>query len=163
MTSGYQEQVDQMMARVREQAERLTELQQSLARRTVTVRSKDRSVSVVVGAQAEVREITFHTDDYRAMAPAELGTSLVELIARARTQMQDQVREGFGPLMGAGDEIRESMMGGSDVGSLFGELRKLVPQGGFPGIPGLTGPAGTAGGPATPRHGDYDEDGENGG
>ncbi|MFF3392753.1 YbaB/EbfC family nucleoid-associated protein [Streptomyces sp. NPDC002669] len=124
--STLQEQFDEMQQQVREHTEKLASVQRELAARTSTVRSKDRVISVTVGAQGDVREIKFHNEDYRRMDPARLGRALVELIGRAQTESAEAAREAFEPLRGKGAEMRRSMLAGSPVEELLAPIREMT-------------------------------------
>lgn len=131
MSSGYQEQVDEIMGKLAEHRDRLLETQQRLARETVKVTSKDRSVTVVMGTQADVREIKFHDDAYRSKAPSELGRVLVDLLERARAQAAEKVAAAVAPMAGFGEELRASVVGGSPEHRMMNEVReRMWPQGG---------------------------------
>ncbi|MFJ2629171.1 YbaB/EbfC family nucleoid-associated protein [Streptomyces sp. NPDC087532] len=131
MSSGYQEQLDQIMGQLAEHSNRLLETQQRLAKETVKVTSKDRSITVVMGTQANVREIKFHDDTYRSKAPAELGRVLVELLERARAEAAEKVNAAVAPMAGFGEELRGSLIGGTDQHRMMNEVRQQMwPQGG---------------------------------
>ncbi|WP_406136919.1 YbaB/EbfC family nucleoid-associated protein [Streptomyces sp. NBC_01089] len=148
MDSGFQSQLDEMMGKLQEHRDSLVAAQRELAKYTVTVQSKDRMVTVVAGAQGDVREIKFHTDGYRDMAPAELGAALVEVIGQAREQAGQKVRETASPFQGAGAALRRSMTGGSELDDLMGPLRDMWagPAGAGGSAPGGSGSTGRGAG-----------------
>ncbi|MFC8711900.1 YbaB/EbfC family nucleoid-associated protein [Streptomyces sp. NPDC057197] len=121
-----QDELGDMTERLKAQRERLIAAQRELNSRTTTVRSKDRTVSVTVGARGEVRDIRFHTEDYRAMDPARLSRALVEIVTRAQQQAAKEAYEAFAPLRGAGAEMRRSMEAGTAIGDLLAPLRALT-------------------------------------
>jgi DNA-binding protein YbaB len=125
MSSPFQDQLDEAMAALREQQTKIQQVQQDLQQASFSVRSKDRMVTATVAAQGELRELKFHSNDYRSMAPAELSAALVEVIAAARKQAAARVAETFQPLLGAGAKLRESMTGGSEFEELFAPLRAM--------------------------------------
>jgi DNA-binding protein YbaB len=131
MGSGYQEQLAQMMTQLDGQRQKLIAAREEMGKQTAEVTSKDRMVTVVVGAQSELRELKFHTEQYRSMAPAELSKALVEVIEKARTQVREKLMKSAGPLAAMGDELRESMMGGSDLHAMIGDMKKLWPETGI--------------------------------
>ncbi|MGW1408373.1 YbaB/EbfC family nucleoid-associated protein [Streptomyces sp. NPDC002403] len=124
--STLQEQFGEMQQQVREHAEKLAAVQRELAARTSTVRSKDRTISITVGAQGDVREIKFHTEDYRQMDPVRLGKTLVDLIGRAQSEGGEAAREAFEPLRGKGDEMRRSMLAGTPIEEFLAPLREMA-------------------------------------
>lgn len=131
MSSGYQEQLNEIMGRLADHRNQLQETQERLARQTVKVTSKDRSITVIMGTQSDVRDITFQGQSYRTMAPAELGRALVEVLEKARLEVRATVTRAVTPMMGFGDEVRESMLGGTDELRMMREAqRKMWPQNG---------------------------------
>ncbi|MFF9479893.1 YbaB/EbfC family nucleoid-associated protein [Streptomyces sp. NPDC014733] len=133
MSPGFQDQVDQMMGRLAEHRDRLRETQERLAQETVKVTSKNRAVTVVMGTRSDVREIKFHGEQYRTMAPAELGRTLVQLLEQARSEVHAKVHSAVAPFTGFGDEIRESMLGGTEQLKAMQDARKMWPQQGAAG------------------------------
>ena len=53
-----------------------------------TVRDKDHLLSVTVGGIGELRELTFHGDAYRELAPAELAALIVTTTTGAREDVR---------------------------------------------------------------------------
>jgi Zn-dependent protease with chaperone function len=98
-------------------------VQQALSSSTESATAKDRSITVVVGAQGEVTAIRFHTERYREMAADELSAALVDLISRARTRMSERVAAAFAPLAGVGEALRSSMVGGTELDGLLDRMR----------------------------------------
>lgn len=90
-------------------------------------------VSVTVNARGEVTELKFHTTRYRAMAPAELASALMDVLQDAREEMNETIRQVVEPMMPNGPvDFRGLFAGDSDwaelADSVFNDLRK-----GFPG------------------------------
>lgn len=73
-------------------------VQRDLAALRASVRSRDRSISVSVDARGALTGITFHTDGYRAMAPAELTRLILDTVKAADGQLAARVRETTAPL-----------------------------------------------------------------
>lgn len=86
-------------------------------------------MTVVVGAQGEVREFRFHDGSYRDLPPAELSALLVELVNAARREMAATVAREMGPLAGFGDALRESMTGGTELERMFAPVRDSARRG----------------------------------
>jgi DNA-binding protein YbaB len=131
MSSPFQEQLDQAMAALREQQAKIQRAQEELRQASFSVRSKDRMVTATVDAQGELRDLKFHSDQYRSMASAELSKVLVEVVTAARRQAQAKVADTLHPFAGVGAKLRESMTGGSEFEELFAPLRAM----GFSGTP----------------------------
>jgi DNA-binding protein YbaB len=128
-TSPFAEQLAQSVAALRAQQARVTRISQELAKATESATSRDRSVTVVVGGQGELREFQFHSEDYRSMPPAELSAILVQLCNQARQQVAQRATEALAPLTAFGQALRESITGGTPVEDLLGPLREARESG----------------------------------
>ncbi|MFD9811683.1 YbaB/EbfC family nucleoid-associated protein [Streptomyces sp. NPDC059080] len=126
MSAGYQEQLNEIMGRLADHTNQLQETQQRLAQQTVKVTSKDRSITVIMGTQSDVREIKFQGEGYRSMAPAELGRALVEVLEKARLEVRSTVTRAVTPMMSFGNEARESMLGGTDQLRMMREVQQKM-------------------------------------
>ncbi|GGS41732.1 YbaB/EbfC family nucleoid-associated protein [Streptomyces griseoviridis] len=122
-----QQQLEAAMGRLADYRDRLAAAQREAAATTVSVRSKDRMLTVVAGAGGVVKEVRFHTEAYREMAPAELGRALVETLTKALEEAGEKSRAVFAPLRETGTGLRRSMTGGSDVEEMLRPLRDLWP------------------------------------
>ena len=98
MEIDFQEEIERSVESLRAYQTKIFALQQELFAAAITVRSKDRSVTVTMGTTCEVKSITFHTDAYRGMPPAELGGLLTDLINKGRGQAQERVGKAMGSL-----------------------------------------------------------------
>ncbi|CAJ61610.1 MULTISPECIES: YbaB/EbfC family nucleoid-associated protein [Frankia] len=85
---------------------------------------KNKLLSVTVGGQGEIRDLTFRGDGYRDLAPAELADLLVKTIERARQEVRRRVLVGMQELMlelpspvgglaeaGSAEELVEELLG----------------------------------------------------
>jgi hypothetical protein len=99
---------------------------QSMAEATVSKRSKDRTLTVELTAGNILREIKFHGTTYRTMAPAELGTVLIETINAAQRELGDKMRDALSPFGGFGAKLRESLTGGTELDDAMKSVRALL-------------------------------------
>ncbi|MFI6156396.1 YbaB/EbfC family nucleoid-associated protein [Kitasatospora sp. NPDC051170] len=127
MAFSYAEQIEQAMTRLTEQQAKMTEAARELQNATATATSKDRMVSVTVGAQGQVVSMTFHTTGYRSMAPAALASLLTDLLNTARADIGDRITETMGSFKGLGESLRASLSGGTELDDLFAPLRQMRP------------------------------------
>jgi DNA-binding protein YbaB len=93
---------ESMAARIAEARERLeatraavADARAELSDASTTVRSKDRSVEVTVGAQGELKRVKFLDEKFRTMEPAQLSAAIVEAASKGRTRMARRVKETF--------------------------------------------------------------------
>ncbi|WP_176930749.1 YbaB/EbfC family nucleoid-associated protein [Actinacidiphila guanduensis] len=119
------------MTEMRGYAEKLDAARTEAIAATMSVRSKDRILTVTVTGQGELKDIQFHSTDYAAMAPAQLSAVLVETINSARKELSEKIRGLFSPLENGGSALRSVLTGGSDLDRMVGPLRELLaPQAG---------------------------------
>jgi len=67
--------------RVREQSDRI---RAQVRQAKTTVQDRERLLSATVDGHGELRQLVFHGDAYRDVAPAELADSIVQTVAKAR-------------------------------------------------------------------------------
>ncbi|HET6857366.1 MAG TPA: YbaB/EbfC family nucleoid-associated protein [Streptomyces sp.] len=98
------------------------EAQAELNAASVSARSADRSVQVVVGAKGELTSLEFLDGKYRSMAASQLSAAVLEAANKARAEMARRVVATLDPLtrMSARGSVPEQM--GVDWGSIFGSL-----------------------------------------
>ncbi|MFD3995992.1 YbaB/EbfC family nucleoid-associated protein [Streptomyces sp. NPDC058548] len=114
--------IEAAMAVMREQQKRMAEAKAELDRATASVTTKDRMATAVVGPQGQVVSITFHTNAFQSMAPAELASALTNLLNEARAKMGEQViakMKDFG-------NIAELVNAAAGVDELPAELDELM-------------------------------------
>ncbi|GHJ46933.1 hypothetical protein Cs7R123_42750 [Catellatospora sp. TT07R-123] len=97
------------------------EAHRRMAAVSATMTSPQGLVTATVGAQGELRALTFNSQDYRRMAPAELARTVLDTVARARQSVLQQ-------LLG---ELPEAPVGGLSVRDLMegtADLERLLPE-----------------------------------
>jgi DNA-binding protein YbaB len=128
MSTSFTEQIEQAMTRLRAQQERVAEVTAELNASTASVTSKDRMVTVKVGPQGQLVSLTFHTTDYRTMAPAQLSAVLTDVLNQARADMGERVAATMRSFEGVGDALRVSMTGGTELDTLLAPLYAMRPK-----------------------------------
>lgn len=126
MGTSLRDQLDEALGELQAHQRKMVEIRDEMRKATATVRSKDRTLSVTVGSRGEVREIAFHGDGYRRMAPAELSATLIETLNQAGAELAGRVRGAFGPHQHVGRRIRESMTGGTELDEFLAPLVELM-------------------------------------
>jgi hypothetical protein len=102
----------------------VADAQQRMAEVAVSTRSRDRSLSVALGAGGVLTELTFHTGAYREMAPAELSKLLLDTITAARAEYAERINELMAPVReGAALPFEEIMAGKFDIAAFLREGR----------------------------------------
>src|SRR6266480_4576727 len=91
MTSGFDEAMSDVFARLDKRREDLVRVHQSLDEVTSTVRSRKRQVSATVDARGELVDLKFHGQSYKSMEPGDLAKLILETIAQARDEAKAQL------------------------------------------------------------------------
>ncbi|RKT16551.1 DNA-binding protein YbaB [Streptomyces sp. 1114.5] len=128
MSNPFADQIAQAMAEMQTELARAEELQKEMFELTASVTSKDRLVTVKVGSQGQVVSMTFHTDGYREMAPAELAKVLTDTLNEARAKVGEDVAERIGRFDGLGETLRLNMTGGTELDEILAPLWAMKPD-----------------------------------
>jgi DNA-binding protein YbaB len=124
--AAMEEEVASAMDGLKDHQRKMRAAREEALKLTVAKLSKDRSLTVTVGGQGELRNIQFHGTDYRTMPPAEVAAILVETINAARQEMVTKASAAFGEVSKLGSKLRESLIGGSDFEETLATLRQAV-------------------------------------
>lgn len=95
MTENRNFSLDEAIANLRKEQERLKAARDSIQEVKGKVTSTDGMVTITLDGRGEISAITFNTTKFRRMAPAELGAALVEVIKKARTQAREQMLDAY--------------------------------------------------------------------
>jgi|ERR1700733_10388790 DNA-binding protein YbaB len=127
MTAGMEDAVRRAEKEfIRTQA-KLRSIREKLQDTQTKVRSKDRMVTVTIDQRGMVAAIDFHSRKFQRMAPAELGSALLEAVRQAQSQARDRVLRAYLPLMPEGMP-RDGMPGEEDPESRFEEARRRIAE-----------------------------------
>ena len=107
------------VAELRRQQERLQTVSSKLQETKTTFRSKDGAITVTLDGSGEIASIAFNTAKFRRMAPAELGSALVETIRQARAQSREQVLKAYRSFIPARSGLDDLFGGKRDFSSAF--------------------------------------------
>ena len=80
-----------------------------------------------IDSAGELVDIKFNTQDYRDMAPAELGAAIVDVVRRARAVMAERVAATYQPFAPTGVDVAAAIKGDLDPAKLFAELDLPLP------------------------------------
>ncbi|MFC9328457.1 YbaB/EbfC family nucleoid-associated protein [Kitasatospora sp. NPDC057015] len=127
MSNPFAEQIALAMDEMRTELAKAEAVQKEMNELTASATSKDRTVTAKVGAQGQVVSLTFHTDGYREMAPAELAKLLTDVLNEARASVGEQVAERIGRFEDLGETLRMSMTGGTELDEILAPLYAMRP------------------------------------
>jgi DNA-binding protein YbaB len=119
MSTSGQDLIKEATEELRRQQERLLKVRAKLADTSTKVRSKDGMVTVTVDARGQLSSINFNSQKFRRIAPAELGSILVETIVQAQAQSRERVLRAFKPLLPQGLDVPGVMAGKTDLNKMF--------------------------------------------
>ncbi|MFC7432204.1 MULTISPECIES: YbaB/EbfC family nucleoid-associated protein [unclassified Agrococcus] len=122
--------IEQMMAEVRQTHADLAERAAEVDALTATATSKDRVLSATVDARGVLTDLRLTGQSWRELAPKELCSKIVAIVAQAQQEVQERGRallgeggpEGVDPMAGlpSADEMAAMMQG---LVAQFGEVR----------------------------------------
>lgn len=119
MNESPHESFQQALGELRRTQEQLRTVRSRLQDKPTKVTSKDGMVTVTMDGRSEIAGIVFNTAKFRRMAPAELGSVLVETISQARAQSRSQIVESYRSLMPKGMDIEAIMAGKFNLDKMF--------------------------------------------
>lgn len=123
MTENMNFSLDEAIAELRKEQERLKSVRDGLQEVKSKVTSKDGMITVTLDGRGEISAIAFNTQKFRRMAPAELGAALVEVIGRARSEAREQVLDAYRSFIprGLGYGLDDLIAGQGDLDAMFDE------------------------------------------
>jgi DNA-binding protein YbaB len=116
------------MAELKQTGERLQSARARLREKPAKVTSKDGMVTVTLDERGEVTSIAFNTAKFRRMAPAELGSALVDVISRARSEGRARVISAYRSFLPEGMDLEKIMSGKSGIDSMLETARQRGEQ-----------------------------------
>jgi DNA-binding protein YbaB len=126
MSAPMQDQMEAALAELRAQQEKISEFSAAMAARTTEVTSKNRMISAKVDSQGKLVELSFKGNRYRQIAPAELGTLVVETVAKAQDIATKETMEAAAALMPEGMGLPGAA--GRDVDGMFEAAMRLAEE-----------------------------------
>jgi DNA-binding protein YbaB len=91
VTSPFAGELQGMLDELQKQHEKMAATQREVAKVSATATAPKQAFKVTVGAQGEITEISFPTEAYRTMAPAELASVIKKTIGKARVQAAEEM------------------------------------------------------------------------
>jgi len=110
------------LSRVREQSDRIRQQ----VRQKTTVQDRERLLSATVDGHGELRQLLFHGDAYRELAPAELADLVVRTVAKARDGARRKTMAGVRALTGDLPGLGDTARGAATVDELIEGIVGLV-------------------------------------
>jgi DNA-binding protein YbaB len=105
--------------------DKLQSIRDKLEGSVTKVRSADRMVTITLDMNGFVEAVDFHSQKFRNMAPAQLGSVLAETLRDAQEQARARVLRAYLPLLPAGMPV-DGMPGGRKLEQMFEEAKRAV-------------------------------------
>lgn len=128
MTTDPHQIFDNALDELRRTQDQLATARKKLQAKPAKAMSKDGMVTVGLDERGDVTSISFNTAKFRRMAPAELGSVLVETIKQARAKGREAMMSAYRPLMPPGLDLDQIMSGKFSTDGMFSDARKRVAQ-----------------------------------
>lgn len=119
MSTNHDEQLEQSIAKYREQREGLVDLQRDLGAISCSATAPRQVVTVSVGHQGEVTSLKFPSDAYKRMVPAELSEAILTTINEARAKALDEAAKLLAPMLPERFNAREIVEGKANLRSMM--------------------------------------------
>jgi DNA-binding protein YbaB len=124
MNTNYTEQIEQVIEEYRKRREDIATMQQKMLEIRCSGTAPRRTVTVTVGSQGQIVDVSFPTKAYQRMAPAELSAAILAAHEEARSKSLDEMAAMLAPTFPAGADVRGVLSGKADLRSLLpGEPR----------------------------------------
>jgi DNA-binding protein YbaB len=107
----FNQRIEELFEQYQRQREGFRELHRRMHAISVTATSPRREVAVSVGHGGTVTDIRFPTSAYRRLAPAELTGVIMQTLAEAKNQAQDEAAAIIAPLLPQGMQAKDLLSG----------------------------------------------------
>jgi hypothetical protein len=125
--------VQAALERLRESSELFARAEREVAAIAVSRTAPRNAMRVTVGARGEIVELSFPTEAYRSMAPAELAALVKDTVTRARSEAADEATAALASFLppgygtpGSGSAGESSWAGASPDGVVEAVQRLLA-------------------------------------
>jgi DNA-binding protein YbaB len=100
-----------MLDGFREQRENMLKTQRAVSEISATATAPKHTFEVTVGAQGEIKKLSFPTDAFRRMAPAELASVIEKTIGKARADAAEAMNKVMAPYLPEGFSLADVAAG----------------------------------------------------
>ena len=122
------ERFEQLLDDYREQFVELGRAQESLRAIACTVRAPRQVVSVTVAHGGLVTDVSFPSDRYKRLAPAELGRIIADAVQQAQQQAVGEAAQIMAPMMPAGFDAASALSGKTDVRTFLRSVEEFAAE-----------------------------------
>lgn len=106
---------EQLLADYRRSREQLAAVHRSLARLSVSESSQDGAITVTVGAQGTLTDLSIHDEAYRHYGPRRLADTIVRLTTAAAQRAVEQSARLMEPVLPPGVDAAALLAGTADL------------------------------------------------
>ncbi|MET8759556.1 YbaB/EbfC family nucleoid-associated protein [Lentzea sp. NPDC004782] len=128
MSSPHSEGLEQLKAEYQRQFAELRKTQDRLKELSCTVTAPRQVVSVTVGHGGVIKDVKFHGNAYKRMAPAELAAVVLKVVGDAQRQIVEEAADVIAPTLPPGVDARGLLSGDIDLQTLIPSEPELRPE-----------------------------------
>ncbi|UQU64516.1 YbaB/EbfC family nucleoid-associated protein [Couchioplanes caeruleus] len=113
----FNQRIEHLFEEYERQRSSLTTMQQKMREISVSATSPRREVTVTVGQNGTLTDVTFPTGAYKRLTPAELTAVILQTYAEAKEQVVQQTAELLAPVLPEGMDAQQLARGtaGADM------------------------------------------------
>ncbi|TDC46567.1 YbaB/EbfC family DNA-binding protein [Micromonospora sp. KC207] len=108
---SFDDHIEELFAEYQRQRSSVTTLQERMSKVQGSATSPRREVTVTVGQNGVLTEISFPTSAYRRMTPAELQATVMQTYSEAKEQVMEQAAALIAPLLPPGMDAARLVRG----------------------------------------------------
>lgn len=112
---AFDDRIETLFAEFERQRSSVRELQERMSKVKASATSPRREVTVTVGQNGVLTDISFPTGAYRRMSPTELQAVMMQTFTEAKEQVMEQAAELLAPLLPAGMNAAKMVRGEAGV------------------------------------------------
>ncbi|MFV2009105.1 MULTISPECIES: YbaB/EbfC family nucleoid-associated protein [unclassified Micromonospora] len=112
---SFDDHIEKLFAEYQHQRSSVLDLQERMSKIKATATSPRREVTVTVGQNGVLTDITFPTGAYRRMPPAELQATILQTFAEAKELVMEQAADLLAPLLPYGMNAAKMVRGEAGV------------------------------------------------
>ncbi|KXK60061.1 hypothetical protein AWW66_20815 [Micromonospora rosaria] len=126
---AFDDRIETLFAEYERQRTSVQELQEKMSKVKASATSPRREVTVTVGQNGVLTDVSFPTSAYRRMSPTELQATIMQTFTEAREQVMEQAADLLAPLLPAGMNAAKMVRGEAGVDMYLPPEGLRMPQG----------------------------------
>jgi DNA-binding protein YbaB len=112
---SFDDHIEDLFAEYEQQRSSLTELQERMKAISGSASSPRKEVTVTVGQNGVMTDISFPTSAYKRMSPTELQATIMQTFAEAKEEVMDKAAAALAPILPEGMDAAAMVRGKAGV------------------------------------------------